>query len=467
MAPKGRRAPERPSHYGGGERADDPLDMAAGSGRGRIRLGGSRGGVGNAPHGTAPGAPRTPAVRSGPAVLGSPRAAPRLGALGVTERLARPPNAEHTRWRPAAPEELGAGEAPNMAWRCWAPGWGPRPHRLTVLLEQRQGFRRARPRPEEPPAAAEARPGPAPPRRSLCPPPPPTRAGRPSPRRLVKPLLFAVGFTGSAFGSAAIWQYESLKSRVQTYFEEARADWLDKIQPQKRGDFRKQVNSWWNNLTEGQRTVTGIIAANVFVFCLWRLPGMRRVMFTYFTSDPSSRALCSPMLLSTFSHFSLFHMAANMYVLWSFSSSIVSLLGCEQFIAVYLSAGVISTFVSYVAKMATGRFEPSLGASGAIMTVLAAVCTKMPEAKLAIIFLPMFTFTAGNALKAIIAFDTAGLALGWRLFDHAAHLGGALFGMWYVTYGHELIWKNREPLVKAWHEMRTKNTGKGGGGRSN
>lgn len=50
-------------------------------------------------------------------------------------------------------------------------------------------------------------------------------------------------------------------------------------------------------------------------------------------------ALCSPMLLSTFSHFSLFHMAANMYVLWSFSSSIVSLLGCEQFIAVYLSAG--------------------------------------------------------------------------------------------------------------------------------
>ncbi|KAK4819540.1 hypothetical protein QYF61_006297 [Mycteria americana] len=356
-----------------------------------------------------------------------------------------------------------------MAWRCWARAWGPRPHRLTVLLEQRQGFRRARPRPEEPPAAAaaEARPGPPPPRRSLCPPPPPPRAGRPSPRRLLKPLLFAVGFTGSAFGSAAIWQYESLKSRVQTYFEEARADWLDKIRPQKRGDFRKQVNSWWNNLTEGQRTVTGIIAANVFVFCLWRLPGMRRIMFTYFTSDPSSRALCSPMLLSTFSHFSLFHMAANMYVLWSFSSSIVSLLGCEQFIAVYLSAGVISTFVSYVAKMATGRFEPSLGASGAIMTVLAAVCTKMPEAKLAIIFLPMFTFTAGSALKAIIAFDTAGLALGWRLFDHAAHLGGALFGMWYVTYGHELIWKNREPLVKAWHEMRTKNTGKGGGGRSN
>lgn len=30
------------------------------------------------------------------------------------------------------------------------------------------------------------------------------------------------------------------------------------------------------------------------------------------------------------------------------------------------------------------------------MTILAAVCTKMPEAKLAIIFLPMFTFSAAN-----------------------------------------------------------------------
>jgi rhomboid-like protein len=30
------------------------------------------------------------------------------------------------------------------------------------------------------------------------------------------------------------------------------------------------------------------------------------------------------------------------------------------------------------------------------MSVLAAVCTKIPEGRLAIIFLPMFTFTAGN-----------------------------------------------------------------------
>ena len=96
--------------------------------------------------------------------------------------------------------------------------------------------------------------------------------------------------------------------------------------------------------------------------------------------------LCSPMLLSTFSHFSLFHMAANMYVLWSFSSSIVNILGQEQFMAVYLSAGVISNFVSYVCKVATRRYGPSLGASRAIMMILAAVRTKIPEGRLAIIY---------------------------------------------------------------------------------
>lgn len=280
--------------------------------------------------------------------------------------------------------------------------------------------------------------------------------------RLVKPFFFTVGFTGCAFGSAAIWQYESLKSRVQSYFDQVQVDWLDKLRTNKRGDWRKDINQWWNSLSEGQRTVTGIIAANLLIFCCWRIPPLQQTMMRYFTANPASKTLCAPMLLSAFSHYTLFHLAANMYVLWSFSSSAVSMLGREQFMAVYLSAGVISSFVSYVAKTATGSFGPSLGASGAIMTVLAAVCTKMPEAKLAIIFLPMFTFTAGNALKAIVALDSVGLLLGWKFFDHAAHLGGALFGIWYVLYGHEQIWKKREPFVKLWHDLRSRG-GRGGG----
>ncbi|XP_016797868.2 presenilin-associated rhomboid-like protein, mitochondrial isoform X4 [Pan troglodytes] len=345
-----------------------------------------------------------------------------------------------------------------MAWRGWAQrGWGcgrawgasvggrsceeltavltpPQllGRRFNFFIQQKCGFRKA-PRKVEPRRSDTGTSGEAYKRSALIPPVEET-VFYPSPypiRSLIKPLFFTVGFTGCAFGSAAIWQYESLKSRVQSYFDGIKADWLDSIRPQKEGDFRKEINKWWNNLSDGQRTVTGIIAANVLVFCLWRVPSLQRTMIRYFTSNPASKVLCSPMLLSTFSHFSLFHMAANMYVLWSFSSSIVNILGQEQFMAVYLSAGVISNFVSYVGKVATGRYGPSLGA----------------------------------ALKAIIAMDTAGMILGWKFFDHAAHLGGALFGIWYVTYGHELIWKNREPLVKIWHEIRTNGPKKGGGSK--
>uniref|UniRef100_A0A7N5K5V1 rhomboid protease n=1 Tax=Ailuropoda melanoleuca TaxID=9646 RepID=A0A7N5K5V1_AILME len=295
-----------------------------------------------------------------------------------------------------------------MAWRGWAQrGWGcgqawaqpaggrsceeltaalapPRllGRRFNFFIQQKCGFRKA-PRKVEPRRSDTGTSGEAYKRSALIPPVEET-VFYPSPypiRTLVKPLFFTVGFTGCAFGSAAIWQYESLKSRVQSYFDGIKADWLDSIRPQKEGDFRKEINKWWNNLSDGQRTVTGIIAANVFVFCLWRVPSLQRTMIRYFTSSPAS--------------------------------------------------SVISNFVSYVCKVATGRYGPSLGA----------------------------------ALKAIIAMDTAGMILGWKFFDHAAHLGGALFGIWYITYGHELIWKNREPLVKIWHEMRTNSPKKGGGSK--
>ncbi|XP_057347339.1 presenilins-associated rhomboid-like protein, mitochondrial [Manis pentadactyla] len=178
-------------------------------------------------------------------------------------------------------------------------------------------------------------------------------------------------------------------------------------------------------------------------------------MIRHFTSNPASKVLCSLKLLSTFHHFSLFHMATNMNVLWSFSSSIVNIPGQVQFTAMYLSAGFNFNCVSYMCKVDTGRYGPSLGTLGAIMTVFAAICTKIPEGRITITFLPMFTFTAGNVLKANIAMDTIGMILGWKCFDHAAHLKEAFFEKRYITYGHELIWKNRESLVKIWHEMRT------------
>ncbi|XP_053738901.1 presenilins-associated rhomboid-like protein, mitochondrial [Synchiropus splendidus] len=345
--------------------------------------------------------------------------------------------------------------------------------RLDQSNQQRCGFRREAKRPESKQSnVSQETQIPSPAEAAHKPPP---KIVRPS---LIKPIMFTVGFTGCSFGTAAILQYETLRSRVQRKKEEEESEkmlqgsqdmvywhnWWNELTSVQRQllVLMSAVDDFWKSLSEGQKTVTGIIAANVVVLCCWRVPSLQRKMIKYFTANPASKSQCLPMFLSTFSHYSAFHLMANMYVLWTFSSTIVSLFGREQFLAMYMSAGVISSMVSYMCKTASLRFYPSLGASGAIMSVLAAVCTKVPDATLGIIFLPMVTFTAANALKAIVAMDTAGLILGWRFFDHAAHLGGALFGIWYVAYGHNLIWRRREPLIKFWHDIRSPGSGRSG-----
>ena len=77
--------------------------------------------------------------------------------------------------------------------------------------------------------------------------------------------------------------------------------------------------------------------------------------------------------------------------------------------------------------------------SGAILAVLSSCCIARPDLQLMIIFLPFFTISAGMALKAIILMDSAGLLLGWRFFDHAAHLGGTLFGMYVTLFGKKYM----------------------------
>ncbi|XP_075743562.1 rhomboid family intramembrane serine protease rho-7 isoform X2 [Rhipicephalus microplus] len=165
--------------------------------------------------------------------------------------------------------------------------------------------------------------------------------------------------------------------------------------------FAMQLNTWWHSIPEGDRVAYGLIAANAVVFLLWRVPRMEPVMLRYFVSHPTSKPLCLPMFLSTFSHHSFFHLAANMVVLNSFAPTAVALLGREQFLAMYISGGVVSSLASYLNKVATRRAAMSLGASGAILAVIGALCVQYPDAQLSIICLPFFTFSAAAGLRAL------------------------------------------------------------------
>ena len=50
-----------------------------------------------------------------------------------------------------------------------------------------------------------------------------------------------------------------------------------------------------------------------------------------------------------------------------------------------------------------------------------------------------------NFLK--IALDTCGIVAGWKVFDHAAHLGGMIFGIWWFREGSNLVWSSYSHLL--------------------
>ncbi|CAK9813489.1 Presenilins-associated rhomboid-like protein, mitochondrial [Anthophora plagiata] len=265
---------------------------------------------------------------------------------------------------------------------------------------------------------------------------------------LWKPFAFTVIFSGTTFIGAAIWEYERVREKSYRLIRSYKQWGVHKT------GWRHKMETWWNNLSEGEKMFIPICFLNVLVFLSWHIPAFRPTMNRYFCSSPIPGASCWSMLLLTFSHYSPFHLFINMYVLYNFCTVAVSLLGREQFLALYLTGGVVSSFSSSLYKVAFGIKDPSLGASGALMAILGFICTQMPNMYLTIVFLPMWKFTADTAIKAIMGLDAIGCLLRWRRLDHAAHLGGALFGIFWQVWGNANIWQKREPVLVFWHQLR-------------
>uniref|UniRef100_A0A1I7Y7E7 rhomboid protease n=1 Tax=Steinernema glaseri TaxID=37863 RepID=A0A1I7Y7E7_9BILA len=259
-------------------------------------------------------------------------------------------------------------------------------------------------------------------------------------RDLLKCLAFTgvVGF--GAFTIAAITDYRRRRLDFDRLTEIAR-------------NFFNQ-NHDQPTLSEGQKCALALVALNVAVTLLWRVKPLAPAMWRYFSNSFASKSLTVPMVLSTFSHHSVLHLVVNMYCLFSFTHiTIDKFLGVDQFLAFFLTAGAVSSLTSLVQKLATRSTIRSLGASGAILAVLTYTCMMIPEARLSVVFLPQFDFSAQNAVYGLLAFDLLGLLFRFKLFDHAAHLGGSLFGILYALYGEDLWKLYYQKVVKTYRRV--------------
>ena len=167
---------------------------------------------------------------------------------------------------------------------------------------------------------------------------------------------------------------------------------------------------------------------------------------------PPNRTFSS-YLSSVFAHVDLTHMALNSYVLWSFAPMMIDrMFGVEQFWAFYLAGGAMSGLASTAAQAAVGKFSPSVGASGAICALIALLAASQPHLKVNLFF--VFPMELWQGLGAMVLLDLLGLLgllarLGIKVnIDHAAHLGGAAFGVWYALVGAKW-WRERDRAAAA------------------
>ena len=178
-------------------------------------------------------------------------------------------------------------------------------------------------------------------------------------------------------------------------------------------------------------------AGYLAVFVGWRIPALSGVMSRFFVDNPTAPGVFQ-MVGSAFSHRAPLHLAANSYVLWMFGGPLIDQIGVPQFAGFALAAGMSSAMLAQL-HGAASRLPPlgGLGASGMIFGLVALDTVLNPDRHLQIIFLPFLSGPAPYFLAGMMLLDLTGLVLGWRVLGHAAHLGGATFGLAWGMWGQD------------------------------
>jgi membrane associated rhomboid family serine protease len=181
-----------------------------------------------------------------------------------------------------------------------------------------------------------------------------------------------------------------------------------------------------------------IIAINVLIFLAWQAArvdqALEQVMAGNFLVSTSHllHGRWWTLITAAFSHIDLWHIALNMFVLWSFGTVLERLWGTRVFVIFYVVAAVVaSASHCFVSSVLLGNPEiNALGASGAVSGLLLAFAFLFPKHRILV-----FGVIPVPALVGALAFVAIDL---WGLFaqtkgggvgiGHGAHLGGALCG---------------------------------------
>lgn len=161
------------------------------------------------------------------------------------------------------------------------------------------------------------------------------------------------------------------------------------------------------------------------------------------------------VVTNMFMHGGILHLAFNMLALWMFGTMVERAWGPKKFLIFYFICGIAASFAQlgsyawdfrdidrltldasqYIQYQTMLRMNATVGASGAIMGILAAYAYLFPNTKLFIMPIP-FPVKAKYAIMGIIALDVFGgvVQVQGDNIAHFAHLGGAVVGFILVYF---------------------------------
>ena len=187
--------------------------------------------------------------------------------------------------------------------------------------------------------------------------------------------------------------------------------------------------------------VKNLIIINVLVFLAQNLLPVEYMVTGRLALWPFESDFFSPYQIAThmFTHGGFSHILFNMFSLWMFGRVLENVWGPKRFLLFYLICGVGAAVAHLIVQYFTGSGAPTVGASGAIMGVMAAFAYLFPNTELFIMFIPVPI----KAKWAVLGYAAIDLFGGVARFSgdniaHFAHLGGALTGFIIV-----LIWNKR------------------------
>ncbi|MGH2563130.1 MAG: rhomboid family intramembrane serine protease [Ginsengibacter sp.] len=195
----------------------------------------------------------------------------------------------------------------------------------------------------------------------------------------------------------------------------------------------------YNNYRPSQRippVVLNLIIINAIVFVAQLVfdstLGLTNILALY----PYNSGLFKPYQLVThmFAHGGFLHILFNMYALWIFGAVLERMWGPKKFLIFYLVCGLAAGLT----QMFFVTNAPAIGASGAIMGLLAAFAYTFPNTEFFIIPFP-FPIKAKYMAAIFAAFDIFGGFAGGDDIAHFAHLGGLVMGLILV-----IIWNKTD-----------------------